>query len=193
MKNIVKKQLQSCTCVLTLNRRCCFCNFKQQLKKQFSSKTHLQNTFFGFLSRFVRVWLKSFKKCLYYFKKHFFQKGIWVANKEFEMLILKPLKTLQIELCEKSFQQKSDRKMEFFTFITVCWSLRPINSFGWIFNWFKLSIKFCELWYPHRIFAQIFLAYISTFCQARTKWLIKRKRVLKSHFTSIFGLGGSIL
>ncbi len=28
------------------------------------SKTHLQNTFFDFLSRFLRVWLQSFKKVL---------------------------------------------------------------------------------------------------------------------------------
>jgi hypothetical protein len=28
------------------------------------SKTHLQNTFFDFLSRFLRVWLQSLKKVL---------------------------------------------------------------------------------------------------------------------------------
>ncbi len=35
------------------------------------SKTHLQNTFFDFLSRFLRVWLQSLKKVLIW-PKHFF-------------------------------------------------------------------------------------------------------------------------
>jgi hypothetical protein len=33
------------------------------------SKTHLQNTFFDFLSRFLRVWLQSLKKVLIWKKK----------------------------------------------------------------------------------------------------------------------------
>ncbi len=36
------------------------------------SKTHLQNTFFDFLSRFLRVWLQSLKKVLIWPKKNFF-------------------------------------------------------------------------------------------------------------------------
>ncbi len=36
------------------------------------SKTHLQNTFFDFLSRFLRVWLQSLKKVLIWPKKIFF-------------------------------------------------------------------------------------------------------------------------
>jgi hypothetical protein len=35
------------------------------------SKTHLQNTFFDFLSRFLRVWLQSLKKVLIWPKKIF--------------------------------------------------------------------------------------------------------------------------
>jgi hypothetical protein len=31
---------------------------------KFKSKTHLQNTFFDFLIRFLRVWLQSLKKLL---------------------------------------------------------------------------------------------------------------------------------
>jgi hypothetical protein len=39
------------------------------------SKTHLQNTFFDFLSRFLRVWLQSLKKVLKWPKiKKFFEK-----------------------------------------------------------------------------------------------------------------------
>jgi hypothetical protein len=46
------------------------------------------------------------------------------------MLILNPLQKLQKDSCEKSFQQKCDQKMEFFTFIVVCKSFWPITSFG---------------------------------------------------------------
>ncbi len=39
------------------------------------SKTHLQNTFFDFLSRFLRVWLQSIQKVLIlYDKKNIFWK-----------------------------------------------------------------------------------------------------------------------
>ncbi len=48
------------------------------------------------------------------------------------MLIWNPLKKLQKNACEKSFKRKSDRKMDFFTFITltVCKSFRPKTYFG---------------------------------------------------------------
>ncbi len=36
------------------------------------SKTHLQNRFFDFLSRFLRVWLQSLKKVLIWPKNFFF-------------------------------------------------------------------------------------------------------------------------
>ncbi len=38
------------------------------------SKTHLQNTFFDFLSRFLRVWLQSLKKVQIWPKNFFFEK-----------------------------------------------------------------------------------------------------------------------
>ncbi len=38
------------------------------------SKTHLQNTFFDFLSRFLRVWLQRLKKVQIWPKKIFFDK-----------------------------------------------------------------------------------------------------------------------
>jgi hypothetical protein len=43
------------------------------------SKTHLQNMFFDFLSRFLRVWLQSLKKVLIWLFKKIFgknQKGV---------------------------------------------------------------------------------------------------------------------
>ncbi len=40
------------------------------------SKTHLLNTFFDFLSRFLRVWLQSLKKILIWPKKKIFWKKI---------------------------------------------------------------------------------------------------------------------
>jgi hypothetical protein len=59
------------------------------------SKTHLQNTFFDFLSRFLRVWLQSLKKVLIWPKKNFLAKN----QKRFQKtqnftLISNPLKML---------------------------------------------------------------------------------------------------
>jgi hypothetical protein len=48
------------------------------------SKTHLQNTFFDFLSRFLRVWLQSLKKVLIWQKKKILKKSRKVSkNAEF--------------------------------------------------------------------------------------------------------------
>jgi hypothetical protein len=48
------------------------------------SKTHLQNTFFDLLSRFLRVWLQSLKKVLILPKIFFFKKSKKVSkNAEF--------------------------------------------------------------------------------------------------------------
>jgi hypothetical protein len=48
------------------------------------SKTHLLNTFFDFLSRFLRIWLQSLKKILISPKKFFFFKSKNVSkNAEF--------------------------------------------------------------------------------------------------------------
>ncbi len=46
------------------------------------SKTHLQNTFLDFFSRFLRVWLQSLKKVLIWAKKIFFSQ-IKKQNAEF--------------------------------------------------------------------------------------------------------------
>ena len=48
------------------------------------SKTHLQNTFFDFLSRFLRVWLQSLKKVLIWPLKNFFGKKLKKVSKNAE-------------------------------------------------------------------------------------------------------------
>ncbi len=59
------------------------------------SKTHLQNTVFDFLSRFLRVWPQSSKKVLIWPKKFFFCKNRKRCQKMQNFtLILNPLKKL---------------------------------------------------------------------------------------------------
>jgi hypothetical protein len=57
-------------------------------------------------------------------------KQIWVSKTAEFDADFESAKKLQKDTCNKSYRQRSDRKMEFLTFITVCKSLRPINSFG---------------------------------------------------------------
>ncbi len=47
------------------------------------SKTHLQNTFFDFLSRVLRVWLQSLKKVLTWPNQFFFKSKKVSKNAEF--------------------------------------------------------------------------------------------------------------
>ncbi len=61
----------------------------------------------------------------------------------------------------KFFQRKGpfcQQKWNFFTLITVSKSLRPLRFLGELFctffNCFEFGIKFCLLWYPHRIFSK---------------------------------------
>jgi hypothetical protein len=48
------------------------------------SKTHLQNTFFELLSRFLRVWLQSLKKVQIWPKKYFYWKKSKKVSKNAE-------------------------------------------------------------------------------------------------------------
>jgi hypothetical protein len=60
------------------------------------SKTHLQNTFFDFLSRFLRVWLQSLKKVLisYYLTNFFLKKSKRCQKTQNFTLISNPLNKL---------------------------------------------------------------------------------------------------
>ncbi len=70
------------------------------------SKTHLQNTFFDFLSRFLRVLLQSLKKVLIWPKKNFFWKNPKRCQKtQNSTLILNPLKKFLKNAPKKSYKQ----------------------------------------------------------------------------------------
>ncbi len=86
-------------------------------------------------------------------KNKFFKKmqNVYQKTQNF-MLILKLLKKLQKDSCEKSDQRKSDRIMEFLPFITLWKSFQPIFSFlASNFAFYDTQIEFLQ---------QIFLAYI---------------------------------
>jgi hypothetical protein len=69
------------------------------------------------------------------------------------VLISDPLKKLQKNPFEQSYQRKCDSKMEFLTFITVCKSFRPITIFGEITSISGLGGSICQksqrLFYPN--------------------------------------------
>ncbi len=70
------------------------------------SKTHLQNTLFDFLSRFLRVWLQSLKKVPVWPKKIFFWKNQKMCQKTQNFtLISNPLKKLLKNAPKKSYKQ----------------------------------------------------------------------------------------
>jgi hypothetical protein len=70
------------------------------------SKTHLLNTFFDFLSRFLRVWLQSLKKVLIWPKINFFEKNRKRCQKtQNSTLISNPLKKLWKNAPKKSYNQ----------------------------------------------------------------------------------------
>ncbi len=68
---------------------------------KFKSKTHLQNTFFDFLSRFLRVCSQSSKKVLIWPKKLFLEK----LEKDVKKRISNPLKKLWKNVPKKSYKQ----------------------------------------------------------------------------------------
>ncbi len=67
------------------------------------SKTHLQNTFFDFLSRFLRVWLQSLKKVLILPKKNFF---FWKNRKRCQKTQNFTLFWIRWKSCETMRQKK---------------------------------------------------------------------------------------
>ncbi len=72
------------------------------------SKTHLQNTFLDFLSRFLRVWLWSLKKVLIWPKKIFLWKNQERCQKTQNFtLISNPLKKLWKNAPKKAISKTS--------------------------------------------------------------------------------------
>jgi hypothetical protein len=77
------------------------------------SKTHLQNTFFVFLSRFLRVWLQSLKKVVLWLIKKFVEKNLKRCQKTQNFtLISNPLKKLLKNAPNKSYKQNKFDKHE---------------------------------------------------------------------------------
>jgi hypothetical protein len=68
-----------------------------------------------------------------------FQKTIWVSQKAEFDANFKSVEKVAKSSCEKSYQLKSDRKMDCFTFITVFKSYPPI-TFCTFFDGFELNI-----------------------------------------------------
>ncbi len=68
------------------------------------SKTHLQNTFFYFLSRFLRVWLQSLKKVQIWPKTNIFWKKSKKVSKNAEF-------HADFESVEKKFKKCTKKKL----------------------------------------------------------------------------------
>jgi hypothetical protein len=124
---------------------------------KYKSKTHLQNRFFDFLSRFLRVWLKSFQKVLIWLKTIFLIKKD-IKNAEFHA---------DFESAEKVVKNSPFLLITFFG-----------AFFQNLFNGFEISVKFCVFLFPYWIFEwkKKFWALICTFCKL---WLQMRTKGLK--------------
>ncbi len=85
-------------------------------------------------SKNANIIRKTFQKC-----------NLNIKNAEFNAEIESIEKVK--ELMQKSYQRKSDRKIQFLTFITVCKIFWPITFFGWTF----LNFFFQRLWTQHPI------------------------------------------
>jgi hypothetical protein len=139
---------------------------------QLISRTHLQNTFFIFLSRLVRVWLQSLQKVLLWLNKYlFFKNAKWVSKIWCWFRISWKIAK---GVMQKSYQQNSFRKIEFLTCITVRKSFRPTTSFGWFFPIFqRIRTRhqiFFIFWYPYEILAQnFFLLILALFANFKAK------------------------
>ncbi len=72
------------------------------------SKTHLLNTFFDFLSRFLRVWLQNSKKVLIWHKKNFFLKKSKKVSKNAEFHADFESVEKVVKKCTKQKQNKFD-------------------------------------------------------------------------------------
>jgi hypothetical protein len=71
------------------------------------SKTHLPNTFYDFLSRFLRIWLQSLKKILIWPKKKFFlQKSKKVSKNAIFHVDLESVEKIVKKCTKKKLQAK---------------------------------------------------------------------------------------
>ncbi len=73
------------------------------------SKTHLKNTFFDFLSRFLRIWLQSLQKVLIW-PKNFFLKKI---KKGIKKRRISRWFRIRRKSCKKMHQKKSYKQNKF--------------------------------------------------------------------------------
>jgi hypothetical protein len=136
------------------------------------SKTHLQNTFFDFLSRFLRVLLQSLKKVLIWPKKNFFEQIKKVVKKR------RILRWFRIcwKICEKIRHKKvisktsltnmsKSEKVHFsVTFLLITFFCKFFQNF---FNGFEISVKFWVFWhlfqfFQKRIFYRSYLYFFQT-------------------------------
>ncbi len=149
------------------------------------SKTHLLNTFFDFLSRFLRVWLQSLKKLLIWPKNFFFEK----IEKGVKKRRISRWFRIRWKSCEKMHQKKvigktsltnmsKSEKSAFFRHVFA-------NNFFWV-NFFKtFSTDSKSAWnsaffdtFSEFFKKYFFLGHISTFFEL---WLqMSRKRLKKT-------------
>ncbi len=73
--------------------------------EKLKSKTHLQNRFFDFLSRFLRIWLQSLEKLQIWPKKNCILKNQKGIKKQNFTLISNPLKNLLANVPKKNYKQ----------------------------------------------------------------------------------------
>ncbi len=132
------------------------------------SKTHLQNTFFDFLSRSLRVWLQSLKKVVIWPLNFFFFKSKKVSKNAPQ----KSYKQNEIDEHEQKW-----KKVHFsVTFLLITFFGTFFQKF---FNVFEISVKFCFFWHLFLFFwKKIFVGHISTFFELWRQ--MRRKRLKKS-------------
>ncbi len=120
------------------------------------SKTHLQNMFFDFLSRFLRVWLQSLKKVLIWlFKKIFGKNQKGVKKRRISRWFQIPWKS-----CEKMF-----------LLITFFWC-----TFSKLFQRIRNQRKILHFLAPFLFKKKNCFGHISTFFKL---WLQMRRKRLK--------------
>ncbi len=147
------------------------------------SKTHLLNTFFDFLSRFLRVWLQSLKKVLIWPKKNFFEK----IEKGVKKRRISRWFRIRWKNCEKMHQKKvisktsltnisKSEKNAFFRQVFA-------HNFFWyifskLFQRIRNQREILRFLTPFPIFSKniFFLCFISTFFKL---WLQMRRKRLK--------------